>query len=47
MIAGIGPTLITLLVVWLSFPTYGSLIYTDLDKFPDWAHAKVVNGTTN
>lgn len=45
MIAGIGPSLITLFVVWLSFPTYGSLIYTDLNEFPSWAIDSPTNST--
>ena len=36
-LAGIGPSIITLLLIWGSFPTYGALIYTDLGTFPEWA----------
>lgn len=38
-LAGIGPTLITLLIIWASFPTWGALIYPELNTFPDWAKA--------
>lgn len=37
-IAGIGPTIFTLIVVWLSFPTWGTVIYPELQTFPDWAN---------
>lgn len=35
--AGIGPSLISLLTIWLSFPTWGLVVYPDLATFPDWA----------
>lgn len=36
-VAGIGPTIFTLLVVWASFPTWGAIVYPELATFPDWA----------
>ncbi|XP_059611185.1 protein I'm not dead yet-like [Phlebotomus argentipes] len=36
-IAGIGPTIFTLIVVWASFPTWGAVVYPELATFPDWA----------
>lgn len=36
-VAGIGPTIFTLLVVWGSFPTWGAIVYPELNTFPDWA----------
>ena len=36
-VAGIGPTIFTTLVVWLSFPTWGAIVYPDLNDFPLWA----------
>lgn len=36
-VAGIGPTIFTLLVVWGSFPTWGAIVYPELATFPDWA----------
>lgn len=42
--AGIGPTIFTLFIVWASFPTWGFIIYPELSEFPDWAW-KEVNGT--
>lgn len=43
-VAGIGPTIFTLLIVWLSFPTWGAVVYPELAVFPDWAE-KIVNAT--
>ncbi|XP_046591217.1 protein I'm not dead yet-like [Neodiprion lecontei] len=37
VIAGIGPSVITLIVLTIGFPTWGSVIY-DLHEFPDWAN---------
>ncbi|XP_037906790.1 protein I'm not dead yet-like [Hermetia illucens] len=39
-IAGIGPTIITLLLIWITFPTYGLVIYPEMSKFPPWATKK-------
>uniref|UniRef100_A0A2M4BIC4 Putative na+/dicarboxylate na+/tricarboxylate and phosphate transporter n=1 Tax=Anopheles marajoara TaxID=58244 RepID=A0A2M4BIC4_9DIPT len=36
-IAGIGPSIFTLLVIWASFPTWGAVVYPELATFPDWA----------
>ncbi|XP_055628210.1 protein I'm not dead yet-like [Toxorhynchites rutilus septentrionalis] len=36
-VAGIGPTIFTLIVVWASFPTWGAIVYPELATFPDWA----------
>uniref|UniRef100_A0A1B0GNS6 Citrate transporter-like domain-containing protein n=1 Tax=Phlebotomus papatasi TaxID=29031 RepID=A0A1B0GNS6_PHLPP len=49
-IAGIGPTIFTLIVVWASFPTWGAVVYPELSTFPDWARhgsaaATVANAT--
>ncbi|XP_026466617.1 LOW QUALITY PROTEIN: protein I'm not dead yet-like [Ctenocephalides felis] len=35
--AGIGPSIVTLLVIWASFPTWGSVVYPELVTFPAWA----------
>lgn len=37
-IAGIGPTIFTLIVTWAMFPTWGTVIYPELQSFPDWAN---------
>ncbi|XP_055320042.1 protein I'm not dead yet [Sitodiplosis mosellana] len=37
--AGIGPSLISLLTIWLSFPTWGLIVYPKLTTFPAWARA--------
>lgn len=44
-IAGIGPTIFTLVVVWASFPTWGAVVYPELATFPEWA--RPVNVTAN
>ncbi|XP_055610398.1 protein I'm not dead yet-like [Uranotaenia lowii] len=44
-IAGIGPSVITLLVMWLGFPTWGSVVYPDINTFPDWAVEGIANAT--
>uniref|UniRef100_A0A1L8DEL7 Putative na+/dicarboxylate na+/tricarboxylate and phosphate transporter n=2 Tax=Nyssomyia neivai TaxID=330878 RepID=A0A1L8DEL7_9DIPT len=41
-IAGIGPTIFTLIVVWASFPTWGAVVYPELATFPDWARHTAV-----
>lgn len=51
-LAGIGPTIFTLLIVWISFPTWGAVVYPELATFPAWALKEVgenftiINGTT-
>ncbi|XP_058457407.1 protein I'm not dead yet-like [Malaya genurostris] len=44
-IAGIGPSIFTLFVVWASFPTWGAVVYPELATFPDWA--RPVNATVH
>lgn len=36
--AGIGSSLISLLAIWLAFPTWGLIVYPKLLTFPDWAY---------
>lgn len=36
-IAGIGPTIFTLITVWATFPTWGAVVYPELSEFPSWA----------
>lgn len=36
-IAGIGPTLITTILTWGFFPTWGTIIFPDVLSFPEWA----------
>ncbi|CAO1397240.1 unnamed protein product [Diamesa hyperborea] len=43
-IAGIGPTIFTLVVVWATFPTWGAVVYPELSTFPDWAQ-EIVNAS--
>ncbi|XP_046474503.1 protein I'm not dead yet-like [Neodiprion pinetum] len=38
IVAGIGPTLITLIVVTVSFPTWGNVIF-NANEFPSWAES--------
>lgn len=33
---GIGPSIITLLTYWSTFPTYGAVFYENLNTFQDW-----------
>lgn len=37
VLGGIGPTIITLIVVWATFPTWGVIVYPELAEFPAWA----------
>ncbi|XP_055604582.1 protein I'm not dead yet-like [Uranotaenia lowii] len=37
MIAGIGPKIITIMVIWIAFPIWGLVIYPEAADFPDWA----------
>lgn len=39
IIAGIGPTLITLFVTCIAWSTWGVYVF-DLHEFPDWANEK-------
>lgn len=43
-VAGIGPTIFTLIIVWATFPTWGAVVYPELAEFPDWAW-RIVNAT--
>lgn len=36
IIAGIGPSIITMIVIGITFPTWGSYVF-DLYQFPEWA----------
>lgn len=36
-IAGIGPTIITIIVLFIFCQTWGMVIYPNLDTFPEWA----------
>lgn len=42
-IAGIGPTIFTLTTVMVMFPTWGAVIYPDINGFPQWAKDEVAN----
>uniref|UniRef100_A0A336KDB7 CSON008563 protein n=1 Tax=Culicoides sonorensis TaxID=179676 RepID=A0A336KDB7_CULSO len=46
-IAGIGPTIFTLLTVWLSFPTWGAVVYPELTDFPEWAQIEAAKASGN
>lgn len=37
-IAGIGPTVFTLITTWALFPTWGAVVYPEIQSFPDWAN---------
>lgn len=39
--AGLGPTVICILLMWILFPTWGLVIYPELNSFPDWATKNV------
>ncbi|XP_053683713.1 protein I'm not dead yet-like [Sabethes cyaneus] len=36
-IAGIGPSICSVVVLWATFPTWGAVVYPELTTFPDWA----------
>lgn len=42
---GIGPSIITLLTYWSTFPTYGIIFYGELNTFPEWATNNTYNAT--
>ncbi|XP_077298814.1 tricarboxylate transporter protein I'm not dead yet isoform X2 [Arctopsyche grandis] len=44
-ITGIGPTLITTLLTWGFFPTWGMIIFPEVKTFPDWARPDIINAT--
>ncbi|XP_055532218.1 protein I'm not dead yet-like [Wyeomyia smithii] len=46
-VAGIGPSLITLLVMWLGFPTWGAIVYPEISTFPEWAMEGLANTTAH
>lgn len=35
--AGIGSSIISLVTIWLAFPTWGLIVYPKLLTFPGWA----------
>lgn len=37
--AGIGSSIVSLLTIWLAFPTWGLIVYPELATFPAWAEA--------
>lgn len=39
--AGIGPTVICLLLLWILFPTWGLVIYPEISEYPEWAPRNV------
>lgn len=42
VIAGIGPSIITIVITSLSFATWGVYVF-NLNEFPEWANHKHVN----
>lgn len=42
--AGIGSSIISLLTIWLAFPTWGLIVYPELASFPEWA-ARAANAS--
>lgn len=44
-IAGIGPTIMTMIVLFIFCQTWGLVVYPNLTSFPDWARAGVLNAT--
>jgi sodium-dependent dicarboxylate transporter 2/3/5 len=42
-VAGIGPTIFTLITTWAMFASWGYVVYPEMLEFPDWA--KVINAT--
>lgn len=36
-VGGIGPTILTTIIVWGAFPTWGLVVYPDTASLPDWA----------
>lgn len=41
---GIGPSIITLLTYWTTFPTYGAVFYPNLNTFQDWTKTRNITG---
>ncbi|XP_017107708.2 protein I'm not dead yet isoform X1 [Drosophila bipectinata] len=44
-IAGIGPTIITIVILFIFCQTWGLVVYPNLNTFPDWARAAALNAT--
>lgn len=44
VITGIGPSIITLVITTLAFPTWGVYVF-DLHDFPDWANITTPTAT--
>lgn len=45
--AGIGSSLISLLTIWLAFPTWGLIVYPELSEFPSWAEHHRIGATSS
>lgn len=46
-LAGIGPSLITLVVMSVGFPTWGAVVYPEINTFPEWAMEGLANSTAH
>ncbi|XP_039963386.1 protein I'm not dead yet [Bactrocera neohumeralis] len=46
-IAGIGPTVISIVVLYVFSLTWGAVVYSNLNSFPEWAITPVLNATTH
>lgn len=44
-IAGIGPTIISIIVLFIFCQTWGLVVYPNLTTFPDWARPVPLNAT--
>ncbi|XP_055320742.1 protein I'm not dead yet-like [Sitodiplosis mosellana] len=42
-IAGLGPSIFSLLTIWAAFPTWGRVIYPEIGTFPSWANVTTSN----
>lgn len=42
--AGIGPSIVSLITIWAAFPTWGLIVYPELREFPEWALAMTGGG---
>lgn len=36
-LAGLGPSIFSLLTIWAAFPTWGTIVYPEIRTFPEWA----------
>ncbi|XP_005180637.1 protein I'm not dead yet [Musca domestica] len=45
-IAGVGPTIISIVVLFVFCQTWGAVVYPSLTTFPDWAREMAVNATS-